>query len=62
MDPTSWNNEQLKLNIVKLTKTKLDVDKLCGSLTGKQLLDVPEAEFLHKCESFGFTGIPAKTF
>lgn len=61
-DPSTWNSDQLKENIIKLTKHFVDPNILCQDCNGKMLLDIAENEFIRRCQLFNLDGMAAKQF
>ena len=46
--PATWTNEMLRAWCTKYSKGKVDVDKFCPFESGKQILSIPESDFIQR--------------
>lgn len=47
-DPQTWTNEMLRQWVTAVIKDRTDPDKFCPFETGKQILTIPESEFIER--------------
>ena len=47
-NPASWTNEMLRAWVKENLKDRTDPDRFCPFETGKQILSIPESEFIHR--------------
>jgi kinesin family protein 2/24 len=53
--PITWDNKMLRDWVTKFSKGKVNVDEFCPFESGKQILAIPEQQFLQRLMNQGFT-------
>ena len=54
LNPVTWDNKMLRDWCNQYSKSKVDCDKFCPYESGKQILAIPEQEFIQRLMQQGF--------
>ena len=59
-NPATWSHEDLVEHVQKFSKGKVDTDLFCPYESGKQIMSIPQSDFMQRLLDQKFSGLQAE--